>query len=123
MKLVFAYNADSGVANGLRDLAHKTLSPRTYSCNLYSVTHTPLGMRREWRDFVRGLNVDVVFAHRDELPALCPGAAPGLPAVLVLEHGRAREWIAAPELNAVQSVADLKRLVQRRLCQHLDAGC
>lgn len=123
MKLVFAYNADSGIVNGLRDLAHKTFSPDTYACNLCAVTYSPLGMKREWRDFIRGLNVEVVFAHRDELPAACAGEAAALPAVFLVEHGCAREWITTAELNAVHTVADLKRLVQRRLCAHLDGGC
>ena len=31
-KIIFVYNADSGLVNGLIDWAHKIVSPETYSC-------------------------------------------------------------------------------------------
>jgi hypothetical protein len=39
MKLLFVYNADSGLAAALFDSAHKLLSPQTYACNLCALTH------------------------------------------------------------------------------------
>ena len=123
MKLVFAYNADSGIVNGLLDLAHKTFSPRTYGCNLCAVTYSPLGMKREWREFIRGLDADVVFVHRDELHQVCGGEPVALPAVFVHEHGCLRVWIPASDINTARTLADLKRMVQRRLCEYIDGGC
>ena len=55
--LVFVYNADSGLFNAVSDAAHKIFSPRTYQCNLCALTHSAIGMRREWKQFLDSLDV------------------------------------------------------------------
>ena len=50
MKLVFVYNADSRLRNGVKSLARKTLTRKADTCKLTEVTITPLGMHRETRD-------------------------------------------------------------------------
>lgn len=66
LKLVFVYNADSGVFNLLGDIAHKMFSPQTYSCNLCALTHTNFGMRKDWRNFLEGIDAEKEFLHADE---------------------------------------------------------
>ena len=39
MEIQFIYNAKSGLANSIFDLAHKLISPDTYECNLCKITH------------------------------------------------------------------------------------
>ena len=60
-RLIFVYNADSGLFNTLTDIAHKVLSPDTYACNLCSITHGYLKERRKWRNFIRTLDHPVEF--------------------------------------------------------------
>ena len=48
MELVFCYNAKSGFKNGLIDLFHKTISPKTYPCNLCAITYT-YKKREKWK--------------------------------------------------------------------------
>jgi hypothetical protein len=48
-KLIFVYNADSGILNAIKDLIHKNVSPETYPCSLCAVTYDNLGMKREWK--------------------------------------------------------------------------
>ncbi|MDL2345062.1 hypothetical protein QOL99_12995 [Deinococcus sp. MIMF12] len=113
--LIFVYNADSGAVNALRDLWHKTVSPQTYACSLCAVTYGPLGMRREWRDFVRGLEREVRFLHRDELVAEFGLRDVGLPAAYeVRPDGRLREWLPASELRTVTTLDGLMRRVKER---------
>jgi len=44
-KLIFVYNADSGLLNAMKDWAHKIVSPETYPCSLCALTYNNLGMR------------------------------------------------------------------------------
>jgi hypothetical protein len=81
-ELLFVYNADAGLVNGLLDTLHKTFSPATYACSLCAVTYGATSMRPEWRAFLRQLPADVSFLHRDELQKQFPQlAAEPLPAV------------------------------------------
>ncbi len=113
--LVFVYNADSGVFNTLADLAHKTLSPATYSCNLCAITYSSFGMRREWRAFLEGLDVAAEFLHRDELGERYGVAVP-LPAIFLKRgSGALTTWVDAATLNTCASMEDLQRLIAGRL--------
>ncbi len=113
--LVFVYNANSGLFNTLTDIAHKLLSPQTYACNLCAITHTPLGMREEWKEFVEQLNIPLEFLHRDELRKQYGVEQITLPAILLKEGAHLGEWITAEEINACRSLPDLKSLIQNRL--------
>lgn len=113
--LVFVYNADSGLFNTLSDIAHKLFSPQTYACNLCAITHTPLGMRDEWKEFIEQLDVPVEFLHRDELQKQYGMTHLRLPAILLREKAQPREWITAEDINRCRSITDLKSLIQERL--------
>jgi hypothetical protein len=113
-RLLFVYNADSGLVNGIMDLWHKTVSPQTYACNLCAVTYGPLGMRREWRDFVAGLGRPVEFLHRDELERRFGVRDVALPAVLQVEDDKVTVWLGADELGAAGTLAEMKQLVAGR---------
>ena len=54
-RLVFIYNAKSGIINGIFDYVHKFVSPSTYSCNLCSLTYDNLGKKNEWAKYLNNL--------------------------------------------------------------------
>ena len=64
--LIFAYNADSGFLEALKDGKRKVVSPSTHPCRLCALTYGLATMRPRWRRFVEGLGVKVEFLHRDE---------------------------------------------------------
>ena len=109
--LVFVYNADSGVFNTLTDVAHKIFSPQTYACNLCALTHSALGMRREWKRFLDGLGAPLEFLHADELRARHGVAGVPLPAIFKRDGGRLEVLVGADSINACRTADDLKRLV------------
>lgn len=114
--LLFVYNADSGVVNALKDLWHKTVSPETYDCQLCAVTYGPLGMRPQWRRFVKGLELDVKFLHRDELRDQYGLSDVDLPAVFKVEaSGQVNEWIEAKQVRGVQDLEAMMELLRKRL--------
>ncbi|GAA5436225.1 hypothetical protein [Deinococcus aquaticus] len=113
--LLFVYNADGGPLNALKDLWHKTVSPATYDCQLCTVTYGPLGMRREWRDFVRTLPASVTFLHRDELAAQHGVQGVPLPAAFVLDGAQVRPWLSAAQVKEARTLDDLMSLVRDSL--------
>jgi hypothetical protein len=107
-KLVFVYNADSGVFNLLSDVAHKILSPATYACNLCRVTHTNFGMKKEWREFLESLDQPLEFLHADEFRAKYKFETIELPAIFKEENGELILTVSAVAINDCQTIDDLK---------------
>ncbi len=66
MALIFVYNAESGHLNALFDIAHKALSPQTYSCDLCALTHGLFAESAQWRAFRERGDAEMLFLHRDE---------------------------------------------------------
>ena len=83
-KLLFGYNADSGLFNTMADIGHKMFSPETYQCDLCALTHGYFHERKEWKDFIETLDASSEFLHRDEFLKRYPGNRETLPAVFVL---------------------------------------
>ena len=112
--LVFVYNADSGLFNVLSDAAHKIFSPRTYQCNLCAITHSALGMRKEWRQFLDGLDGPLEFLHADELKARYGVAGVPLPAIFKKVGENIEVLAGADSINACRTMEELKRLILDR---------
>ena len=66
-KLIFIYNANSGVINAAIDYLHKMFSPETYNCSLCSLTYNNFGKIGKWKKFLDSCNYDLVFIYRDHL--------------------------------------------------------
>lgn len=66
MKLIFVYNANSGVASMIKDISHKLMSPQTYDCFLCSLTHGTFTEDPQWKVFRENSSIDMEFLHRDE---------------------------------------------------------
>ncbi len=66
MKLIFVYNADSGLANTIKDIGQKLFAPQTYGCLLCSLTHGTFRENPEWKAFRRKAGMQMLFLHRDE---------------------------------------------------------
>jgi hypothetical protein len=113
--LVFIYNADSGLFNGLADITHKLLSPSTYACRLCALTHGHLGMRREWRTFLESLDCDMEFLHADEARKQLPLGDLKPPAVLRRDSKTVPILLSASEINSCTTLDELKRLLASRL--------
>ncbi len=113
--IVFVYNAGTGLFNLMADTAHKMLSPGTYACSLCAVTHTPVGMRRAWKQFLESLDVPVQFLHRDQWRQEAPGDETPLPAAFLRRGTRFELWITAAEIGAGAALEDLMALVRDKI--------
>ena len=65
-KLIFVYNADSGLKNAIKDCLHKILSPSTYPCKLCDITYGAFSERKKWKQFRKKSNLEMIFLHADE---------------------------------------------------------
>lgn len=116
MKLIFVYNADSGLLNALKDTAHKIVAPNTYACNLCRVTFGPLSMKDEWRAYVEALPHDIEFLHRDEFKERFPKQTDAkLPALFIVENEQTKLCLSADDINKVKGVHELIERVDAAL--------
>jgi len=114
-KIVFVYNADSGIFNLAADIAHKIFSPQTYACNLCAITHSNFGMKKDWKEYLDALDNPLEFLHADEFKAKHNFEKVSLPAIFVEEHGSLREIADAAQINQSKSIDDLKSIINKEL--------
>ena len=109
MKLIFVYNANSGLLNTLRDIGHKTISPQTYQCNLCDLTFGLLKERKQWQEFRKKSIVEMEFLHKDEFEQNYPQKF-DYPVILKEEKDLSL-LISKQELNQMQTLDELMEKV------------
>lgn len=114
-KLLFVYNADSGLFNTVTDIAHKLLSPKTYECNLCSITHGVFKVRESWVNFLQQLDAECEFLHKDEFLKKYAAVNVEFPAIFKIEKDQPELWLKAAIINGLSSVDDLKRVIVDKL--------
>lgn len=121
-KLIFIYNADAGLVNTALDIAHKVLSPDTYSCNLCMLTHDTFTERSVWQAFRKSSSVPMEFLHKDEyeqkvndLNSLKSKKTYSYPIILKEDQGQIDIFIDTVELNQIKDVNRLINTIQERL--------
>ena len=115
MKLIFVYNADSGLFNTVTDIAHKMLSPKTYSCNLCALTHGHFKIKEDWVNFLEEIDTEMEFLHRDEFIKKYNQAESDLPAIFIEEDKQLSLWLGQYAINKIESLDDLKKIISENL--------
>lgn len=116
-KLIFIYNADSGLRNQLIDGAHKILSPDTYECNLCDITYGAFTENKVWKEFRKQSDLDLEFLHRDEFAKAYRskfGYKFTFPIVLASVDENLEVFIKTEELNVLEDARGLIGLIQER---------
>ena len=116
-KLVFIYNADSGLRNVILDSAHKILSPDTYACSLCDITYGAFTENSVWKKFRKETNLDMEFLHKDEFSKAYAskfGHKFTFPIVLAESNSGLEVFIKTEELNDLENSVALITLVQER---------
>jgi hypothetical protein len=91
------------------DSVHKIMSPSTYPCQLCAITYGLLAMKREWRLFLDGLGMEVMFHHRPDFRTAFPQAADWpLPLIAVETEGQLMPLINGSDFA---DIPDLPRLI------------
>jgi hypothetical protein len=106
--LLFVYNANTGLKNGLLDILHKTFSPQTYSCQLCQITYGSFAIKKRWKSFLQEASFQTQFLHKDEFLRNYPHQQIKLPCVLLKENDQFYSFISSDELNQM----DLETLME-----------
>ena len=119
-KIIFVYNANSGVVNSWLAMAHKIVSPATYECDLCSLTHGSFSEKRIWKKFRDTAHIDMEFYHKDEFlkkfkSKWLPKYA--FPIILIVDDKGMHPLINAREFKEIDSVelliSKIKSFVER----------
>ena len=115
MKLVFVYNAKSGIAAGIMDSIHKTLSPATYPCDLCAITYGALRMDAAWKAWLKAQPVESEFRYRDEFRVAHPEIDAPFPAVFRDDEGQLELLVKAEDFANTPTVDALIALIESRV--------
>lgn len=116
-KLIFIYNADSGLGNILLDGAHKILSPSTYECSLCSLTFGAFSEKSTWKKFMVASDMDMEFLHKDEFAKAYKskfGYKYTFPIVLAESVKGLEVFVKTDELDGMENAESLIRLIEKR---------
>jgi hypothetical protein len=116
-RLIFIYNANSGLRNALLDGAHKALSPHTYQCNLCDLTFGVINERKTWKKFREEEDWGMEFLHKDEFNkqyASKFGYKFEFPIVLSAVDNELQVFISTKELNELENTEALIDLIKKR---------
>lgn len=116
-KLIFVYNAKSGIGNAVWDSAHKLFSPDTYECNLCSITHGTMLENKIWKKFRKDSKIEMVFLHKNEfIDKYVPdnGDIYTYPLIMGVKNNLMETFIHTEILDVIETVEELIGLVSEK---------
>ena len=114
MKLIFIYNADSGLLPLLKDFTHKIISPSTYPCSLCALTYDTFSESKAWRSFRQNSNTEMVFYHKDEFESFYTSVFK-YPCILIENTKGIEEIISKQTLDKLSNVEELIQIIKAKI--------
>jgi hypothetical protein len=116
--MIFVYNADEDYFSQVTDYLHKVFRPKTYACNLCSLTHSNFGMKSDFKEFIKSVD-NLEFLHKDEFQLKFGDYKNDkLPAVYVRNSGDTNKLavlISRDEINKINNLDELITLIKIRI--------
>jgi hypothetical protein len=116
-KLIFIYNADSGLRNMILDSAHKIFSPETYECSLCDITYGAFTENTVWKKFRKDTELQMEFLHKDEFKKAYAskfGYKYSFPIVLAETENGLELYVTTEELDKIENPEELIGLINER---------
>lgn len=114
--LLFVYNIDSGVLQSLHDYSSKRpAAPGSDIITLKAITHSPLGMKKEWKRFLKELSIPSRCMDRNEFIAEFEHLATTFPIVFLKKGKDLSVFIGSEDLSQCRDLSDLIGLVSKRI--------
>jgi hypothetical protein len=114
--LLFVHNIDSGVLPSLKDFSTgKTAASGSDICALSAITHSPVGMKKEWKRFCKELEIPSRSLDRNEFVSEFGQRQVTFPIVLVQQGTELSVLISTEELKRCRDLNDLIFLMKQRL--------
>lgn len=115
IKLFFVYNADGNLFSKVTDFAHKILSPSTYPCSLCALTYDNFGVKKQWAEFLRKLNMEQEFFHKDEFLIEYKPNEVEFPAIFIEKDKSLQLLVPSAMINACITLQDLEQVIMAKL--------
>ena len=116
-KLIFIYNADSGIRNMILDSAHKIFSPSTYACSLCDITFGSFTENSIWKKFRKEIDLQMEFLHKDEFTKTYKSKFKpkfSFPIVLTESNNGFEVLVKTEELNEMNNATELINTIKER---------
>lgn len=113
--LLFVYNNDSGMLQNFKQYSLCSSPVAGGGCNLTALTHSPVGMKKDWKRFVRELSIPAQFLDKNEFKTEFRSADTTFPCVLVKEGSRISVLVTTEEINRCRELEDLMGVIRVRL--------
>lgn len=114
--ILFVYNLDSAVLQSVHEyttgkgaLAGEEVSP------LSRLTHSPLGIKKEWKRFIKDLPMASRSMTRDEFIMEFGNISLSFPVIIYKKGATLSVLIATEEIRACREIGDLIHLVKSRI--------
>ncbi len=117
VKLLFVYNAKSGIFSTFEDYLHKVIKPASYQCKLCGLTYGNLGMKTDWKLFLDELEIPVEFLHRDEFNSRYPEKEVQFPSAYLVSGSNLIPFISKEEMDSLKTLDELIDLVKDKIHQ------
>ena len=114
-KVIFVYNADSGVVSVVKDFWKKILRPSSYQCNLCMQTFSTFGMKKDWKRFIENLEVKTEFLHKNDFEKNYNINDAKYPSAYIQDNGSLQLFISQDEMNKVKSLEEMENLVSKKV--------
>jgi hypothetical protein len=115
--LLFVYNNSSEILPKIKDYASKKAIHETDRCNLYDITHTPIGMKKNWKRFITGIGIPVRMLNGNEFSSEFGSGLVTCPVALLQMGKDLTIFIRTDELKHCAGIEDLISLVQKRYAE------
>jgi hypothetical protein len=117
--ILIIYNANNGKLQSLRDYFAGTASASgTDTCPLSAITTSPVGLKKEWKRFLKDLEIPSRILDRNEFSWEFGYVQPTFPAVVVQDGTELTVLVSTEELSRCRDLDDLIQLMQQRLFAH-----
>ena len=113
--LVFVYNADSGAINLMKDFWKKMVKPSSYECNLCMQTFGTFGVKKDWKKFIKSIEIETEFLHKDEFEEKYGVLDAKFPSAYLNEDGKLALIISSDEMNSAKSLDEMETLVRSKI--------
>ena len=115
MELIFCYNAEKGKLNSFLDFIHKTVSPKTYSCNLCAITHN-FKKTKKWDSFIQNFHLKIKFYYKSDLEKYSlTNFKHQLPCCLIKKKDNYRILIDKNAMNSLKDDAQLIEMIETKI--------
>jgi hypothetical protein len=113
--LLFVSNNDSGVLPKIKNYSSdKAVSPAV-SCNLSVLIHSPVGIKKEWKRFMKEQKIPSRFLDRNEFRAEFGPGVTKFPVVFIRIGKSLSVLINTDEINRCRELEELISLFEKRL--------